>query len=142
MICTELQDSELFRDLSTKKSSIVGTLGWSRQYLIQTLSIPFCFVLLRVVQLISVVLNAGDTAVTNSVLSCVISQLINNKIKDSSAKMGNEEGFSYDTSMSLSFRMCMANVLISACQKMPNSGKKPFAQKVLLHLIQSVGVCS
>lgn len=55
--------------------------------------------------------------------------------------MGNE-GCSYESSISLSFRMCMANVLISACQKMPNSGKKPFARKVLPHLIQSMGVCS
>ncbi|XP_058207689.1 uncharacterized protein LOC131320827 isoform X3 [Rhododendron vialii] len=108
MICTELQDPELFRDLPTKKSSLVRTPSWSR-----------------------------DAAMRNSVLSCVINQLTNDKIQVSSAKRGNE-GCSYESSMSLSFRMCMANVLISACQKMPNSGKKPFARKVLPHLIQSV----
>ncbi|KAG5555649.1 hypothetical protein RHGRI_006336 [Rhododendron griersonianum] len=107
MICTELQDPELFRDLTTKKSSLVRTPSWSR-----------------------------DAAMRNSVLSCVINQLTNDKIQVSSAKRGNE-GCSYESSMSLSFRMCMANVLISACQKMPNSGKKPFARKVLPHLIQS-----
>ncbi|KAG5556961.1 hypothetical protein RHGRI_007266 [Rhododendron griersonianum] len=68
IICTELQDPKLFRDLTTKKSSLVRTPSWSR-----------------------------DAAMRNSVLSCVI-----------------------------------------ACQKMPNSGKKPFALKVLPHLIQSV----
>ncbi|KAI8562182.1 hypothetical protein RHMOL_Rhmol03G0014900 [Rhododendron molle] len=108
MICTELQDPELFRDLTIKKSSLVRTPSWSR-----------------------------DAAMRNSVLSCVINQLTNDKIQVSSAKRGNE-GCSYESSMSLSFRMCMANVLISACQKMPNSGKKPFARKVLPHLIQSV----
>lgn len=75
----------------------------------------------------------------NSVLSCVIRKLTNDKIEIFSAKMGNE-GCSYESSISLSFRMCMANVLISACQKMPNSGKKPFARKVLPHLIQSMGM--
>ncbi|KAF7147951.1 hypothetical protein RHSIM_Rhsim03G0016100 [Rhododendron simsii] len=108
MICTELQDPELFRDLTTKKSSLVRTPSWS-----------------------------WDAAMRNSVLSCVINQLTNDKIQVSSAKRGNE-GCSYESSMPLSFRMCMANVLISACQKMPNSGKKPFARKVLPHLIQSV----
>ncbi|KAG5555643.1 hypothetical protein RHGRI_006333 [Rhododendron griersonianum] len=80
--------------------------------------------------------DEGDAAMRNSVLSCVINQLTNDKIQVSSAKRGNE-GCSYESSMSLSFRMCMANVLISACQKMPNSGKKPFARKVLPHLIHS-----
>ncbi|KAI8563389.1 hypothetical protein RHMOL_Rhmol03G0108100 [Rhododendron molle] len=77
----------------------------------------------------------------NLVLSCVINQLTNDKIHVSSAKIGNEGGGGggeYESSMSLSFPMCMANVLISACQKMPNSGKKPFAPKVLPRLIQSV----
>ncbi|KAH7854589.1 hypothetical protein Vadar_015669 [Vaccinium darrowii] len=110
MICTELQDPELFRGLTTKKSSVVRTPNWQR-----------------------------DAAMGNSVLSCVISKLTNDKIEISSAKMGNK-GCSYESSISLSFRMCMANVLISACQKMPNSGKKPFARKVLPHLIQSMGM--
>ncbi|KAF7148592.1 hypothetical protein RHSIM_Rhsim03G0016500 [Rhododendron simsii] len=108
MICTELQDPELFRDLTIKKSSLVRTPSWSR-----------------------------DAAMRNSVLSCVINQLTNDKIQVFSAKRGNEV-CSYESSMPLSFRMCMANVLISGCQKMPNSGKKPFARKVLPHLIQSV----
>ncbi|KAH7854234.1 hypothetical protein Vadar_011560 [Vaccinium darrowii] len=97
------------RSLTTKKSSLVGTPNWPR-----------------------------DAAMGNSVVSCVINKLTNDKIELCSTKMGNE-GCPYKLSISLSFRMCMANVLISACQKMPNSGKKTFARKVLPHLIQSMG---
>ncbi|KAH7854102.1 hypothetical protein Vadar_010136 [Vaccinium darrowii] len=82
--------------------------------------------------------DEGDAAMGNSVVSCVISKLTNDKIELCSTKMGNE-GCPYELSISFSFRMCMANVLISACQKMPNSGKKTFAWKVLPHLIQSMG---
>ncbi|XP_076905850.1 uncharacterized protein LOC143561739 isoform X2 [Bidens hawaiensis] len=38
----------------------------------------------------------------------------------------------------LSFRLCMANVLISACQKILDSGKKLFASKIMQHIIHSV----
>ncbi|XP_024965628.1 uncharacterized protein LOC112505833 isoform X1 [Cynara cardunculus var. scolymus] len=38
----------------------------------------------------------------------------------------------------LSFRLCMANVLISACQKIADSGKKPFALKTLQRITHSV----
>ncbi|XP_071720458.1 uncharacterized protein [Rutidosis leptorrhynchoides] len=37
----------------------------------------------------------------------------------------------------LSFRLCMANVLISACQKVSDSGKKPFVSKILPRLTRS-----
>ncbi|XP_023752977.1 uncharacterized protein LOC111901348 isoform X1 [Lactuca sativa] len=39
----------------------------------------------------------------------------------------------------LSFRLCMANVLISACQKISDSGKKPFAFKTLPRITRSFG---
>lgn len=43
----------------------------------------------------------------------------------------------------LSFRLCMANVLISACQKISDSGKRPFALTILQRITRSVGVsCS
>ncbi|KAI3811705.1 hypothetical protein L1987_21434 [Smallanthus sonchifolius] len=38
----------------------------------------------------------------------------------------------------LSFRLCMANVLISACQKISYSGKKSFATKILQRIIHSI----
>ncbi|KAI3667410.1 hypothetical protein L6452_42467 [Arctium lappa] len=37
----------------------------------------------------------------------------------------------------LSFRLCMANVLISACQKIADSGKRPFALKTLRRITHS-----
>nr|XP_043612330.1 uncharacterized protein LOC122584038 [Erigeron canadensis] len=39
---------------------------------------------------------------------------------------------------SLSFRLCMANVLISACQKISDSGKRPFTSKILPRITHSV----
>ncbi|KAI3679664.1 hypothetical protein L2E82_51062 [Cichorium intybus] len=38
----------------------------------------------------------------------------------------------------LSFRLCMANVLISACQKVSDFGKKPFASKILPRITRSI----
>lgn len=40
----------------------------------------------------------------------------------------------------LSYYLCMANVLISACQKISDSGKKPFARRTLPRLIRAVEV--
>ncbi|KAD3336291.1 hypothetical protein E3N88_31810 [Mikania micrantha] len=40
----------------------------------------------------------------------------------------------------LSFRLCMANVLISACQKISDSSKRSFASKILQQIIHSTNV--
>lgn len=40
----------------------------------------------------------------------------------------------------LSFRLCMANVLISACQKVPRASKKPFVSKILPRILHSIKV--
>lgn len=40
----------------------------------------------------------------------------------------------------LPFRLCMANVLISACQKIGDSGKKRFARKTIPAVINSIEV--
>ncbi|KAI8025664.1 hypothetical protein LOK49_LG02G02212 [Camellia lanceoleosa] len=50
--------------------------------------------------------------------------------------MGNED-CTYEASISTSFVLCMANVLISACRKIPDSCKKPFAWEILPRFIQS-----
>ncbi|KAM7524534.1 hypothetical protein LguiA_014436 [Lonicera macranthoides] len=55
-----------------------------------------------------------------------------------SAKFGTENMF--EGTLSLSFRLCMANVLISACQKVSENGRKPFAKKILPLLIRSIWV--
>ncbi|CAL5380664.1 unnamed protein product [Camellia sinensis] len=89
------------------------------------------------IQLISVILNAGDVTMRDSVLSYVIHQLAHDKNEVVwSAKMGNED-CTYEASISASFVPCMANVLISACRKIPDSCKKPFAWEILPRFIQS-----
>ncbi|XP_057488030.1 uncharacterized protein LOC130774052 isoform X2 [Actinidia eriantha] len=110
MICTELQDPESFRDLTPKKTSLAGMDSSSR-----------------------------DAVMRYSVLSYVVHRLTRDKIEVCAAKMGNED-CTYEAPISLSFRLCMANVLISACQKISDFGKKRFAKKMLPRLIQSVGV--
>lgn len=68
----------------------------------------------------------GDVATGNSVLNYVIYQLTQDKNKFVSSSK----------SVPIPFRLCMANVLISACQKILDSGKKPFARKTIPQLIQ------
>ncbi|KAF7819009.1 armadillo/beta-catenin-like repeat protein [Senna tora] len=73
-----------------------------------------------------------------SVVTYVISQFLNDK-KDLSQASQLDSGCSTSAAaLSLPFRLCMANVLISACQKISNSGRKPFAAQVLPSLIHSV----
>lgn len=43
-----------------------------------------------------------------------------------------------EKSFPIPFRICMANVLISACQKIPESAKKAFARKALPPLVHSL----
>ncbi|XP_028099621.1 uncharacterized protein LOC114299145 isoform X2 [Camellia sinensis] len=69
-----------------------------------------------------------DAAMRDSVRSYVIHQLTPDK------------DCTYEASISMSFVLCMANVLISACQKIPDSCKRPFAREILPRLIQSVEV--
>lgn len=47
-----------------------------------------------------------------------------------------------EATQALSFRLCMANVLISACQKISDSGRKSYAQRILPPIINSFEVCS
>ncbi|XP_059646314.1 uncharacterized protein LOC132292139 isoform X2 [Cornus florida] len=68
-----------------------------------------------------------------SVIAYVIQQLTcdNNELSGK---------FMSEASVCLSSRLCMANVLISACQKISDSGKKQLARKILPRLIHSVGL--
>ncbi|GMP97324.1 hypothetical protein CsSME_00045624 [Camellia sinensis var. sinensis] len=72
--------------------------------------------------------SSRDAAMRDSVRSYVIHQLTRDK------------DCTYEASISMSFVLCMANVLISACQKIPDSCKRPFAREILPRLIQSVEV--
>lgn len=84
--------------------------------------------------------NAGDAAARNNVLVYVINQLTcDSQEPVSSSQLGG--GISMlNVPVPLSFRLCMANVLISACQKISDSVKNCFAQSALPKLINSVEV--
>lgn len=84
--------------------------------------------------------NAGNAAMGSSVLAYVNNLLITDENEVVSASMLSSENSAFEASISRSFRLCMANVLISACQKISDSGKKPFARKTLPCLIRSVEV--
>ncbi|RZC75318.1 hypothetical protein C5167_050800 [Papaver somniferum] len=65
----------------------------------------------------------------NSVLNHVIQQLIQDR---------SDHGL--EKPVLLSFRLCMANVIISACQKISNPRKKRLAKKIVPVLINSAAV--
>lgn len=70
--------------------------------------------------------NAGATRL-GSTLDYVVSRLENDDFGP----------ISVEAPISLSFRLCMANVLISACQKIANSQKRHLARKTVPALIRS-----
>ncbi|XP_047307736.1 uncharacterized protein LOC124911311 isoform X2 [Impatiens glandulifera] len=74
--------------------------------------------------------NKGGTTSWNSVLNYVIHQLAPNDITSE---------FSEELK-SPSFRLCMANVLISASQKVSDTGKKPLLHRIFPHLFHFLGV--
>lgn len=80
----------------------------------------------------------GNTASGKCALSYVINLLINDENALVSASMSGSENSAFEAPTTLSFRVCMANVLISACQKISDSGKKPFAKKTVPRLLQAV----
>lgn len=91
------------------------------------------------VRLTSLAQNAGNDVSGNSALAYVIHQLTNDKREVSDSEISDEEN-KLDAPVRLSFRLCMANTLISACQKISDSGKKSFARIILPNLIRSVEV--
>lgn len=80
----------------------------------------------------------GNAASGKCALSYVINLLINDENALVSASMSGSENSAFEAPTTLSFRVCMANVLISACQKISDSGKKPFAKKTVPRLLQAV----
>ncbi|KAE9590737.1 hypothetical protein Lal_00023286 [Lupinus albus] len=65
----------------------------------------------------------------NSVITYVIKQFVNDKEITSTPELG---------AVPLSFRLCLGNALISACQKISESCKKQFAAQVLPFLLHSL----
>lgn len=82
--------------------------------------------------------KSENVSIECSVCTYVISILIGNKYALISSELDGRNRA--ETARPLSFRLCMANVLISACQKISSSGKKPFARKVLPSVLQAAGV--
>lgn len=128
MICAELKSPGSLKDFSRNRVSIVGEAK-----------------------------SSGDSASTSSTLTYIIQRLTRDENCDGLS--GLDEAICYrhsysddkslDTSPSISevmsnvptsirFRLCMANVLISACQKVSSSRKDLFACGVLPPLICSV----
>ncbi|KAB2046310.1 hypothetical protein ES319_D01G224400v1 [Gossypium barbadense] len=80
--------------------------------------------------------NRGNAITEFCALRNVISQLINDESDISGSKLPYENC----EPVPVPFRLCMANVLISACQKISNYGKEPLAKTILPCLIDSVEV--
>ncbi|KAK6244141.1 hypothetical protein QUC31_010550 [Theobroma cacao] len=111
MICAELQAPELFKDRTSLRSNIVGKKG-----------------------------NPGDAASRPYILRHVIHQLINDKSELKPVLKLRDENCETKAPIPHSFRLCMANVLISACQKISDYGKNLLAKTILPCLIDSVEV--
>lgn len=73
-------------------------------------------------------------------LNYVISQLMHGKHEFMSPPKLNSKTYISESSFPLPFRICMANTLISACQKISDIGREPFAQMTLPHLVHSIEV--
>ncbi|KAI3472180.1 hypothetical protein Pfo_029668 [Paulownia fortunei] len=81
--------------------------------------------------------SAKDMAISSgSVLAYVINQLTGD---EEDIFLEFDGGGMAEATVRLSFRLCMANVLISACQKISDTGKKSFVRKILPCVIRSVG---
>ncbi|KHN26335.1 hypothetical protein GLYMA_19G141900v4 [Glycine max] len=74
----------------------------------------------------------------NSVVTYVINQFFNNKNEQTSTPEFGDENSEFVAAVSLSFCLCMGNVLISTCQKISESCKKPFAAQVIPFLLHSL----
>lgn len=77
------------------------------------------------------IVSSGNFVTQGSVRSYVIHHLVCDE--DVSVELGRNEV----AKPHLSFRLCMANVLISACQKVPRASKKPFVSKILPRVLHS-----
>ncbi|KAF3442571.1 hypothetical protein FNV43_RR16487 [Rhamnella rubrinervis] len=109
MICAELQGPESFKDSYTEKIADVGKK-----------------------------VDSGDAPARNNVLSYVISQLTCDSHETVSTSHLGCGISTLTVPVPLPFRLCMANVLISACQKISDSGKNRFARSALPSLIHSL----
>ncbi|XP_070052827.1 uncharacterized protein [Nicotiana tomentosiformis] len=80
------------------------------------------------------IVSLGDSVAKGSVCSYVIHHLVCDEDTIISLKLDRDEV----PKAHISFRLCMANVLISACQKVPRASKKPFVSKILPRILHSI----
>ena len=83
----------------------------------------------------------GHSVMGDSVVTYVIHQLSLDAVEAASTSTLCSDNCASEPSAPLSVRLCMANVLISACQKITDSGKKAFAKRILPYLIHFIQVC-
>ncbi|KAG6428987.1 hypothetical protein SASPL_107026 [Salvia splendens] len=102
--------------------------------------------LLRIRKTIAIVLSwvsaDGDESTVisgDSVIAYVINQLTDDKEPihaESTGVVGREDA----ATCLLTFRLCMANVLISACQKIPETGKKSYAKRITPRVVKDAEI--
>ncbi|XP_042053804.1 uncharacterized protein LOC121798730 isoform X2 [Salvia splendens] len=83
--------------------------------------------------------SKGTVISGDSVIAYVINQLTDDKEPihvESIGVVGREDA----ATRLLTFRLCMANVLISSCQKIPATGKKSYAKRITPRVIHSIKV--
>lgn len=80
--------------------------------------------------------SKGTVIPSDSVLAYVINQLTDDN--EDIPIESNGVGGRADVTARLSFRLCMANILISACQKISDAGKKSCAKKITPRVIRSI----
>jgi hypothetical protein len=81
-----------------------------------------------------------SAAAGDSVVTYVMNQFFNDKKEHTSNPEFGEENCESVAAVSLSFRLCMGNVLISTCQKISESYKKHFAGLLIPFLFHSLKV--
>jgi len=86
--------------------------------------------------------STGKDTSGYSVLDYTIHCLIEDRSNCSSIPKLSTDILTCENPLPIPFRLCMANVIISACQKNPESSKKTFARKALPPLIHSLKVIS
>ncbi|KAL3637259.1 hypothetical protein CASFOL_019558 [Castilleja foliolosa] len=97
-----------------------------------------CMALMLCTELQASEYSKGTIIPKDSVLAYVINQLTSHE--GDIFFESDESDSTIEATNRLSFRLCMANVLISTCKKISDAGKKPFIRKVLPCVIRSVGV--
>ncbi|KAL7138505.1 hypothetical protein ABFS83_10G168700 [Erythranthe nasuta] len=96
-----------------------------------------CLALMLCTEIQSPKSSKGTAIARDSVLAYVTNQLTGDE-NDSSFESEGGDTVTGATAR-LSFRLCMANVLISACQKISDAGKKSFVKKIVPCVIRSIG---